>query len=191
MLLWRSWEPEPWQPSAQISVGRELAGKIHARCAHAHTHTCTDQSISVCSCQTEANPLDPDRHRCLFIGWPDRIEVFLQLVLYPAGSYNPVLIIVWTLMFFHDIHANNKMVILGQLTSAICLLKPSSSVKPIWFWKVPWCKFVVIPAEMVFPSPTNTTPPEQNWYIFESTELYLGLAHYWRRTNTWETLLKL
>lgn len=31
MLLWRSWEPEPWQPSAQISVGRELAWKIHAR----------------------------------------------------------------------------------------------------------------------------------------------------------------
>lgn len=76
--LWRRWEPEPWQPSAQISVGRELAGDVrtytythkHTRKLLSQTHTQrTNKSISayVC-CQAVPNPLDPDGYRCSFVG---------------------------------------------------------------------------------------------------------------------------
>lgn len=72
ILLWRRWEPEPWQPSAQISVGRELAGDMHT--PHTHTHTThytlahTNKSIFLCVLPTRARPSPPWQIQ-MFIYW--------------------------------------------------------------------------------------------------------------------------
>lgn len=76
ILPWRRWEPEPWQPSSQISVGRELAGDMHTP----HTHTNKSIFLRVC-CQIEPNPFHPDRYRCSFIGCTHSIEVSPSLSL--------------------------------------------------------------------------------------------------------------
>lgn len=47
ILLWRRWEPEPWKPSAQISVGRELAGDMHT--PHI-LYTCIRKQINISAC---------------------------------------------------------------------------------------------------------------------------------------------
>ncbi len=80
ILLWRRWEPEPWQPSAQIRVGRELAGDTLSL-THIHMHKHIHKQINICvcvCCQIEPDPLDPDRYRCSFIGCTDWIEAFLS-----------------------------------------------------------------------------------------------------------------
>lgn len=83
ILLWKRWEPEPWQPSATISVGRELAGDMHA-CMQTHTHTqehiythtqYKNKSISVCLLTNRVH-LDPKRYRCSFISFVDWIHGF-------------------------------------------------------------------------------------------------------------------
>lgn len=47
ILLGRRWEPEPWQPSAQISVGCELAGDMHT--PHI-LYTCIRKQINIRAC---------------------------------------------------------------------------------------------------------------------------------------------
>lgn len=50
ILLRKRWEPEPWQPSAQISVGRKMAGD------GTQTHTQINMCVCVCMCVLPPSP---------------------------------------------------------------------------------------------------------------------------------------
>lgn len=69
--LWRRWEPKPWQPSAQISVGRELAGDVrtHMQASFTDTHAVHKQiDICVRVLPNGAQPSRPGQIR-MFIYW--------------------------------------------------------------------------------------------------------------------------
>lgn len=80
ILLWRRWEPEPWQPSAQISVGRELAGDVHTF-RHTHTHAVHKQiNICVCVCVLPNRALlSPSWQIQMFIYWLNWLNRVLPL----------------------------------------------------------------------------------------------------------------
>lgn len=119
MLLWRRREPEPWQPSAQISVGRELAGDMHTiQKQSAHTHTPTHKSISACEClcvccQMEPGPLRSDTHRCSFVvctDWTDgrlwnRFSTDFTAVMICCMDFLNCFLLHWWSSCYHSVHA--------------------------------------------------------------------------------------